>query len=318
VGNTSKLTEPERAALIDLIVQRLQKPMTEAGYDDQRIREIASTTRLRFLELGEGRPLVLAASIGLEGGCDSSGNCPLWIFRREAATDGYVSVLDTEAATYSVQPTTSNGFSDLVTLRRTAASQGNLTVYRYNDRKYVDAGCYTAIWPPPKDEEVQDPEIVACKAEEANKPEEPVKTAEPATAAEPVKTVGSDKSAEPNKSQEPEAGAEPAVSGKAAEPSRPRQSDDALPAKAAQPNDIKSQDKAPESARSDNAQPDNARESDKPLESGKIQDHDEAEQPSKAQEPEKAESPNQDDAPASTDAPTTNPDAPKAATPQYP
>ena len=27
IGNTSKLTEPERAALLDAIVQRLQKPM---------------------------------------------------------------------------------------------------------------------------------------------------------------------------------------------------------------------------------------------------------------------------------------------------
>ena len=45
-----KLTEPERGALIDAIVLRLQKPMTDAGYDDDRIREIASTTRIRFVD----------------------------------------------------------------------------------------------------------------------------------------------------------------------------------------------------------------------------------------------------------------------------
>ena len=31
VGNTSRLTEPERSALIDAIVLRLQKPMGDAG-----------------------------------------------------------------------------------------------------------------------------------------------------------------------------------------------------------------------------------------------------------------------------------------------
>ena len=84
LGNTSRLTEPERAALIDAIVLRLQKPMSERGYDDERIREIASTTRLRFVDLGGDKPLLFATSLGLEGGCDAMSNCPLWIFRHSA------------------------------------------------------------------------------------------------------------------------------------------------------------------------------------------------------------------------------------------
>src|ERR1700691_4934878 len=67
VGNPSKLTEPDRAALIAAIVLRLQKPMSEQGYSDDRIREVASTTRVRFIDLGaEGKPLVFATSLGLE------------------------------------------------------------------------------------------------------------------------------------------------------------------------------------------------------------------------------------------------------------
>ena len=81
VGNTSRLTEPERSALIDAIVLRLQKPMGDAGYDDDRIREIATTTRIRFIDVGAGQPLIFTTSIGLEGGCDALGNCPLWAFR---------------------------------------------------------------------------------------------------------------------------------------------------------------------------------------------------------------------------------------------
>jgi len=164
VGNTSKLTEPDRAALIDLMVQRLQKPMSERGYDDDRIREIASTTRVRFVDLGDGKPVVFATSLGLEGGCDALGNCPLWIFRHGDA--GYVALLEGVGASYTLQPESSDGLSDLVIMRHVSASESNLTLYRYGDGRYTDAGCYTANWPAPKEGEIQDPEISPCHAEQ--------------------------------------------------------------------------------------------------------------------------------------------------------
>jgi len=170
VGNTSRLTEPERAALIDAIVLRLQKPMSEQGYDDQRIREIASTTRTRFVDVGgNGKPLLFATSLGLEGGCDARANCPFWIFRQ--TDDGYVSVLDAVASSYTVQPTSTNGFSDLVLVRQDSQTESRLTLYTYADGKYTDSGCYTATWPASKSDEkgdeMQDPDISACKPEAA-------------------------------------------------------------------------------------------------------------------------------------------------------
>jgi hypothetical protein len=163
VGNTSKLSEAERTALINAIVERLQKPMSEQGYDDDRIREIASTSRLRFVDVGGEKPLLFATSIGIEGGCDALINCPLWIFRYEG--DGYVSLLDTVGASYTIQPTSSNGFSDLVMLRHLSTAESRLTLYRYADGKYADSGCYTATWAPEKQVSEQDPEISPCKAE---------------------------------------------------------------------------------------------------------------------------------------------------------
>jgi hypothetical protein len=172
VGNTSKLTEEERFALINAIVVRLDKPMAERGYDNQRIREIASTTRLRFVDVGgEAKTLLFATSLGLEGGCDAMANCPLWIFRR--GDDGYVSALDAVGASYTIQPTQTNGVSDLVIMRHESASESHLTLYSYADGKYNEAGCYIAHWPAPKDGQIQDPEIVPCKTEPAKPPAEP-------------------------------------------------------------------------------------------------------------------------------------------------
>lgn len=164
VGNTSRLSESDRTDLINLLIVRLDKPMAERGYDNDRIHEIATTTRIRFVDLGnKGKPVIMATEVSVEGGCEKN-NCPFWIFRKTA--DGWVSLLDTYAASYTVQPDKTNGYSDLVMTRHDSNSQSTLTLFRYQDGKYVDSGCYLAIWPPAKDGEVQDPEISSCKAEQ--------------------------------------------------------------------------------------------------------------------------------------------------------
>jgi len=161
LNTTSKLTEWERTALLNLIVERLDKPLAERGYDNDRIREIASTTRLRFVDLGEDKPVIMATSLGLEGGCDALVNCPFWIFRR--GTDGFVELLDTVAASYTIQPTASGGYSDLVIARHITPTENRLTLFKFAEGKYADSGCYTATFAPPKDHgEIQDPEIAPC------------------------------------------------------------------------------------------------------------------------------------------------------------
>jgi hypothetical protein len=167
VGNTSRLTEAERAELITAIALRLQKPMSDAGYDSDRIREIASTARLRFVDLGDGKPLIFASAITLEAGCDELVNCPFWVFRH--TDDGYIAMVDAMAASYTVQPPDAGGLSDLVLMHHLSATEGRLTLYKYTGGKYVDSGCYTATWPPGKEGQSQDPTIAPCAASEQMK-----------------------------------------------------------------------------------------------------------------------------------------------------
>ncbi len=177
LSTTSKLTEPERNQLLDAVIARLLKPLTDAGYGDDRIREIALTTRVRFVDLGDGKPVIMAESLGIEGGCDVLVNCPFWIFRH--TKDGYVSLLDTVAASYTVQATSSDGYSDLVIARHTTPSETRLTVYKYADGRYSEAGCYTAIFAPAKEGEgITDPAISPCGAETKEQPKEEPKSDE--------------------------------------------------------------------------------------------------------------------------------------------
>jgi hypothetical protein len=164
LGNTSKLTEPERNAVLDAIIVRLMKPLADRGYDDGRIREIAITSRVRFVQVGD-ETVLMATSFGIEGGCDVLANCPFWVFRR--SPDGYVSMLEAEAASYTIQPTITGGYSDLVLARHITPSETRLNLYKYADGKYADAGCYTATFVPPKEgESIEDPEIAPCKGAE--------------------------------------------------------------------------------------------------------------------------------------------------------
>jgi hypothetical protein len=161
VGNTSKLTEPERSALIDAIVLRLQKPMGDAGYDDDRIREIATTSRIRFIDVGGGAPLIFTTSIGLEGGCDALGNCPLWIFRH--TDDGFLSLLNTIAASYT--PKRPDGAFEVVFMHHVSAKESGLVVYRLAGDKLEGSGCYTALWPKQSSDpnQMSDPKLEPCK-----------------------------------------------------------------------------------------------------------------------------------------------------------
>ena len=163
LNNTSKLTEPERNGLLDAIIVRLMKPLADRGYDDGRIREIASTTRVRFVDVGK-ETVVMAASLGVEGGCDVLANCPFWVFGH--GKDGYAVMVETDAASYTVQPTMSDGYSDLVLVRHVTPSENRLTLYKYADGKYAEAACYSAVFAPPKEAEgIADPEIAPCKSE---------------------------------------------------------------------------------------------------------------------------------------------------------
>lgn len=247
VGNTSRLKEAQRAALIELIVQRLRKPMAERGYDEDRIREIATTSRVNFVDLGDGKPVVFATSVGLEGGCDAKGNCPLWVFRPQA--DGYVSLLDESGASYTLQPSTSGGLADIVVMRHVTARQSNLTLRHYADGTYNVAGCYVANWPAPQEAEIEDPEIVPCgetfrpegakldqpKAEDGAKPDQ-AKAEDKADTPKTDETKAGDTRAGGGHETQPQAGdgakaAEPRLedSTKAAEPSSGEANGEAKP-----------------------------------------------------------------------------------------
>ncbi len=274
VGNTSKLTETERGALVDAIVLRLQKPMGDAGYDDDRIREIATTTRLRFVDVGAGAPLIFTTSIGLEGGCDALGNCPFWVFRH--TEDGFLSLLNTIAASFTAKP--AEGGLEVVFMHRVSATESGLAVYRFADDKLQGTACYTALWPKRNSDpnSLSDPKLEPCKQSPLLESAHPVKpeASEPAAPAamEPAQQAPS--TAQPEAQPKPETAepkeqAAPVTELPAAPPppdsTEPKEQSPATPAPNAEQPQSAPDQTAPQAApKSDQAQPEQPPASEQP------------------------------------------------------
>ena len=160
------LGESDRNALIGMIAAQLQRDMgDEGGSSMQQWRAAAAQTRIKLVDLnGDGVPEVIAQGVGDDAGCSATGNCPIWVFIK--AGIAYKVVLDASSVqTFTIQPTRTNGFSDLVLGTHGSAFVEELHWYRYNNGRYRDTACYIANWRRRVGDDYQDlkhPDVTPC------------------------------------------------------------------------------------------------------------------------------------------------------------
>jgi hypothetical protein len=136
------LSLAERQALIKAIVGRLKKYEVRTS---QEWWTTAENTRIRLVDLnGDGVSEVIAQGSG-DLSCSPTGNCDFWVFSRVGET--YKLILEREAIqTFTVQPTLTNGFHDLVLGMHGSATEQELFVYRFIGGRYQRSACYNANW----------------------------------------------------------------------------------------------------------------------------------------------------------------------------
>lgn len=139
--------EADRLALVSAIEEQIRPDMSVVGIDSEgQLGQAALNTKIQLVDLTNGRidPEVVVR-VDEEGGfCGASGNCPLWFFRKMHG--GYKLLLHGVGQGFTIQPTETNGFKDLVIAMHFSAFEKNLQVYRYARGRYRRVACYDAIF----------------------------------------------------------------------------------------------------------------------------------------------------------------------------
>ena len=168
IGQSRILSENERTALISAVAAQLRSSMSGLNIDsEQHLREFAARTQIKIVHLGgRGHREVLASATDPSGFlCSPTGNCVVWIFRQQG--DKYSLILNRGAVqNFTIQPTITNGFHDIVLGQHGSATEQGLKLFRFDGSAYRLAACYEARWAILENGEVHDleqPQITPCQ-----------------------------------------------------------------------------------------------------------------------------------------------------------
>jgi len=72
--------------------------------------------------------------------CGGTGNCAFWIVRQ--GPDGFETLLKTDMVqSFAVEPSSSNGYKDIMTYAHGSASYGELALYQFDGKQYRKTRC---------------------------------------------------------------------------------------------------------------------------------------------------------------------------------
>ena len=154
VARSTELNPAEKSALIRTIKAEIRHFMDDQEIaSEKELDTLVRGTRIQLLDLNQdGVPEVLAQAFDSREGCGATGNCTFWVFQKQS--DGsYNKLLDTRGKEgiggielITVETTRTHGFLDFTLAAHDSAAEKDLSVYRFNGRRYVQFACYLASW----------------------------------------------------------------------------------------------------------------------------------------------------------------------------
>jgi hypothetical protein len=146
IKQSKDLSARERAALIEAVAVQLRPSMSDLKIDsEQQLREFAARTQIKVVELATNGHREVLAQATDPFLCSPTGNCKAWIFRQEG--DTYSVILSRGAVqTFTIQPTITKGFHDIVLGQHGSATEQGLTLFRFDGLAYRLAARYEARW----------------------------------------------------------------------------------------------------------------------------------------------------------------------------
>jgi len=166
----AKVSNAERTAMARAIADQLKPELGGlGGMSEPELEDNVLDTAVKMVDLnGDGTPEVIAQGTIADGGCSHTGNCRFWVF--EKSGNDYRLLFYREAIqSFTIQPSRSNGFSDIVLKTQHSATASTLRLLRYNEGRYQEAGCYDANWSAANGEathEMDEPRLSPCGKEQ--------------------------------------------------------------------------------------------------------------------------------------------------------
>jgi hypothetical protein len=157
LATNKQISAQEQASLLNALAKQFQR--------DPDAKKRAAEARIKLVDLnGDGVPEVIVQAVG-DLVCSPTGNCPFFVFQKTAS--GYKSILQRRAVqSFTIQPTRTGGYLDLVLGMHGSATEQDLHVYQFRQGKYRLTACCDANWTYlDKNQEVHeltDPLITPC------------------------------------------------------------------------------------------------------------------------------------------------------------
>jgi hypothetical protein len=146
VADSRQLSSADKDFLLKAIAAELRPQMHDLKIDSEdQLLNLAAKIQIHTTNLnGKGKQEILAQAFD-NFLCSPTGNCEAWIFRRDA--DGYSVILKRGAVqAFTIQPTVSHGFHDIVLGQHGSATEQGLRLFRFDGSAYRLASCYDANW----------------------------------------------------------------------------------------------------------------------------------------------------------------------------
>jgi len=163
IGRTRNLSASERDRLLAAIADELSDEEFES---DEARTEAASDARIKYVALNSDGKSEVIVQAGDSTSCSPVGNCVFWILRRRG--NSYFLLLRSEAKLFTLQPSRTHGFLDIVLTRHNSAFDSEVRVYQFDGQSYQESDCYWAEWEPSgahgESHNLRKPKLTPCGA----------------------------------------------------------------------------------------------------------------------------------------------------------
>jgi hypothetical protein len=133
----ARVSAAEKSAIVALVFAG-SNVQECTGFERNEKEEIEAIRIARTSLKPEERNLLVQASDDCN--CGATGNCAFWILRERPG--GFDTLLRTSMVqSFAVEPSSSNGYKDVITYAHGSASDGEMALYQFNGRRYRKTRC---------------------------------------------------------------------------------------------------------------------------------------------------------------------------------